>query len=51
MLENINDYASLFVILFFLAVSIGFALYILNLKKIEANIREEVKYYDYDKRK
>ncbi len=51
MLENMNDYASVIAILFFLAVSLGFAIYIINLKRIESNIKKEVKYYDYDKRK
>ncbi|MDO4377525.1 MAG: hypothetical protein Q4C64_00060 [Erysipelotrichia bacterium] len=51
MLENMNDYLSvLAVMLIFLLIG-GVALYFMNLKKIEENVRKEVQYYDYEKRK
>ncbi len=49
MLENINDYISLFSIILVLAMVLGLGIYFFNLKVIEKNIRKEVKYYDYQK--
>ena len=49
MLENINDYISLFSIILVLAMVLGLGIYFFNLKVIEKNIRQEVKYYDYQK--
>lgn len=51
MLENMNDYLSVLAILFILLFMGGIALYFMNLKKIEKNVRKEVQYYDYEKRK
>ncbi|MGI6608839.1 MAG: hypothetical protein ACOX1F_07735 [Erysipelotrichaceae bacterium] len=49
MLENVNDYISLFSIILVLAMVAGLFIYFFNLKVIEKNIRKEVKYYDYQK--
>lgn len=48
MLENINDYLSLF---FILATIVAMAVVVfnaLNLRKIEKNISKEIKYYKYE---
>ena len=51
MLENVNDYLAILAIIVILAFVAGVILYFINLKQIEKNVRKEVKYYDYEKRK
>ncbi len=51
MLENMNDYLSIIAIFIILAFMAGVVIYFMNLKQIEKNVRKEVHYYDYEKRK
>lgn len=51
MLENVNDYLAILAIIVILTFVAGVILYFMNLKQIEKNVRKEVKYYDYEKRK
>lgn len=51
MLENVDDYLAIFAVIGLIVLAIAIALYFINLKTIEKNVRREVRYYDYERKK